>query len=108
MEQRDQQTRDRALSKFPTAVGHEGHRRSPQRDRTCRVDRQGEHEARSKEIIGEHGWPGRTLVGDDAASVGVAASSQHTDRTANFQKKALELMEAMPVRTRSTSGTSRT
>ncbi len=49
-----------------------------------------------KEVIEKHGWPGKTLVGDDGASA-AWLMVQHADRDRAFQKKCLALMEAMPV-----------
>lgn len=48
-----------------------------------------------KGIIEKHGWPGKTLVGDDGASAAWLLV-QHADRDREFQKKCLALMEAMP------------
>ncbi len=46
-------------------------------------------------MINEHGWPGKTLVGDDGASAAWLLV-QHADRDRDFQKKCLALMQAMP------------
>jgi hypothetical protein len=48
-----------------------------------------------KEVIEKHGWPGKSLVGDDGASA-AWLMVQHADRDRAFQKKCLALMEAMP------------
>jgi hypothetical protein len=48
-----------------------------------------------KEVIEKHGWPGKSLVGDDGASA-AWLMVQHADLDKPFQKKCLALMEAMP------------
>lgn len=48
-----------------------------------------------KDVIDKHGWPGKSLVGDDGASA-TWLLVQHADRDREFQKKCLTLMEAMP------------
>lgn len=48
---------------------------------------------RLKEIIAEHGWPGRSRVGDDGASAAWLLV-QHADLDRAFQKECVALMEA--------------
>ncbi len=47
---------------------------------------------RIKEIIDQHGWPGFSQVGEDAASAAWVLV-QHADKDRNFQKQALRLLE---------------
>jgi len=47
---------------------------------------------RIKEIIRQYGWPGRSLVGKEAAN-GVWLLAQHADHDIEFQKLALELLK---------------
>jgi hypothetical protein len=47
--------------------------------------------ARLKEIIAEHGWPGRSLVGEDGA-VAAWFIAQHAIGDPPFQRRALELL----------------
>ena len=58
----------------------------------ARVDKR--NTARLKEIIDEHGWPGRSLVGE-RASRSAWLLALHADLDHKFQERALELMEAM-------------
>jgi len=53
------------------------------------------HRRRLDEIIIQHGWPGKTLVGRDGANAAWLIA-QHADLDRGFQKKCLEKMEAMP------------
>lgn len=46
-------------------------------------------------IVDEHGWPGKTEVGEDGAH-SAWLLVQHADRNRDFQKKCLELMKAEP------------
>lgn len=48
--------------------------------------------ARMKEIIQKHGWPGKSLVGDDGASAAWLLV-QHADQDRAFQKRCLTLLE---------------
>jgi hypothetical protein len=48
---------------------------------------------RIREIISAHGWPGRSLVGEDGASAAWLLA-QHADDDPEFQQRALELMRA--------------
>ncbi|HEX6420956.1 MAG TPA: DUF6624 domain-containing protein [Acidimicrobiales bacterium] len=47
--------------------------------------------ARLAEIVDEHGWPTRSLVGDDGATAAWLIA-QHSDLDVEFQARALELM----------------
>ncbi len=49
--------------------------------------------ARMKEIINTHGWPGKTLVGEDGANAAWLLV-QHADKDRPFQKLCLALMAA--------------
>ncbi len=46
-------------------------------------------------VVDEHGWPGKTEVGEDGAH-SAWLLVQHADRNKDFQKKCLELMKAEP------------
>jgi hypothetical protein len=50
-----------------------------------------ERTERLGEIVAEHGWPTRTLVGDDGATAAWAIA-QHSDLDPVFQRRMLELM----------------
>jgi hypothetical protein len=45
-----------------------------------------------KEIIAEHGWPGRDLVGDDGSSAAWLLA-QHADHDVAFQRRCLDLLQ---------------
>lgn len=47
--------------------------------------------ARMKEIVAAHGWPGRSLVGDDGASAAWLLV-QHADQDRAFQRACLDKM----------------
>lgn len=47
--------------------------------------------ARLAAIVGEHGWPGRSLVGDDGANAAWLLV-QHADRDVELQERCLELL----------------
>src|SRR5437660_12473904 len=47
--------------------------------------------ARLKEIIADHGWPGRSLVGEDGA-IAAWFIAQHSISDPPFQRRALELL----------------
>src|SRR3989344_6360684 len=47
---------------------------------------------RLKRIVDKYGWPGRSLVGEEAAH-GAWLLAQHADRDLEFQKHALVLLE---------------
>lgn len=49
--------------------------------------------ARMQEIINTHGWPGKTLVGEDGANAAWLLV-QHADKDRPFQKRCLALMAA--------------
>ncbi|GEM_PF-522232 len=51
--------------------------------------------ARMKEIVKQHGWPGKRLVGTDGATAAWLLV-QHADKDPVFQKHCLELMKAAP------------
>lgn len=51
-----------------------------------------QHTARMKEIVKAHGWPGKSLVGDDGAFAAWLLV-QHADRDIAFQKECLVLIE---------------
>jgi len=57
--------------------------------RMCQVD--DVNTARMREIIEEHGWPGRSLVGEDGADAAWLLV-QHADAEREFQKHCLGLM----------------
>lgn len=46
---------------------------------------------RMKDIIKQYGWPGKSLVGDEAAN-GAWLLVQHADHDVEFQRQALELL----------------
>ncbi|MGY1713488.1 DUF6624 domain-containing protein [Geodermatophilus sp. SYSU D01106] len=48
---------------------------------------------RLAQILDEHGWPGRDLVGEDGAEAAWAIA-QHSDLDPAFQQRALELLRA--------------
>jgi hypothetical protein len=48
--------------------------------------------ARMKEIIAKHGWPGKSLVGEDGAEAAWLLV-QHADKDREFQKNCLTLLE---------------
>src|SRR5215475_3850127 len=50
--------------------------------------------ARLKEVIAKHGWPGKSLVGEDGAFAAWLLV-QHADADAAFQKQCLELMKPL-------------
>jgi hypothetical protein len=47
---------------------------------------------RMKELVAKHGWPGNSLVGQDAAKAAWLLV-QHADKDVAFQKQCLELLE---------------
>jgi tetratricopeptide (TPR) repeat protein len=55
----------------------------------------GRHTARMKEIVAEHGWPTKTLVGSDGANA-TWLIVQHADADPVFQRRCLELMRRVP------------
>ena len=48
---------------------------------------------RMQEIIAEHGWPGKSLAGEDGSSIAWLLV-QHADKKVDFQKQCLELLRA--------------
>jgi hypothetical protein len=88
MEQADQDARNASID-----AGLTSDRSRELGEEILRVDRR--NAKRLKEIIDEHGWPGRSLVGD-RASRSAWLIAQHADHDPKFQKRVLELMEAMP------------
>lgn len=55
----------------------------------------GFHQARLKAIIDRHGWPGKSLVGEDGAQ-SAWLLVQHADVDLAFQERCLTLMRAAP------------
>ena len=55
-----------------------------------------EHANRLKDIVDEHGWPGRSLAGDDGARAAWLIV-QHSDHDPGFQRRVLELLEPLVV-----------
>src|SRR3954454_5674174 len=53
------------------------------------------HRRRLNEIIDQHGWPGKTLVGAEGANAAWLIA-QHADIDRAFQQKCLEKIKAMP------------
>lgn len=51
--------------------------------------------ARMRQIVASHGWPGKTLVGEDGANAAWLLV-QHADEDREFQRRCLELMAAGP------------
>lgn len=60
-------------------------------DEAAAIDGDRSRTQRLRQIIAEHGWPTRTLVGDDGATAAWAIA-QHSDLDQQFQQQALELM----------------
>lgn len=58
-----------------------------------RVD--SENRTRLEQIVAQHGWPGRALVGDDGAHAAWLLI-QHADAWPKFQRKCLDLMLKLP------------
>jgi hypothetical protein len=46
-----------------------------------------------RELVAEHGWPGRTLVGEDGAHAAWLLA-QHADHDPDFQRECLTLLAA--------------
>jgi hypothetical protein len=53
------------------------------------------HRRRLRQIIAEHGWPGKSLVGPDGANAAWLIV-QHADADVKFQRQCLALLEAAP------------
>jgi hypothetical protein len=51
-----------------------------------------ERQARLRQILAEHGWPGISLVGEDGAD-GAFLVAQHADEDVAFQRECLALLE---------------
>lgn len=66
-----------------------------------KIDRK--NTARMREIIAKHGWPGKSLVGEDGANAAWLLV-QHADHDHEFQKRCLKLLERV-VKTREASPT---
>jgi hypothetical protein len=49
--------------------------------------------ARAAELVAAHGWPGRSLVGDDGASA-IWLLVQHADHDVELQERCLELLRS--------------
>ncbi|MDQ3334223.1 MAG: hypothetical protein M4D80_03610 [Myxococcota bacterium] len=60
------------------------------KDRVAAIDTKAT--ARMKEIVAKHGWPGKSLVGEDGASTAWLLV-QHADMDKAFQKQCLPLLE---------------
>lgn len=60
------------------------------RNKITDIDRK--NTARLKEIVDKHGWPGKSLVGEDGAHAAWLLV-QHADRDRAFQKRCLKLLE---------------
>lgn len=88
MERRDREARDRATKEGAVIL-----KDSDIGAAITRVD--AANTTRLKEIVDVYGWPGRSLVGE-RASRSAWLLAQHADADIEFQKHALELMEAMP------------
>ena len=88
MEERDQQARNRATKEGAVIL-----KDSDIGKEITRVD--AANTKRLKAIVDEFGWPGKSLVGE-RASRSAWLLAQHADADVEFQKEALELMEAMP------------
>ncbi|MGY1650802.1 DUF6624 domain-containing protein [Geodermatophilus sp. SYSU D01119] len=58
---------------------------------------------RLAQILDEHGWPGRDLVGEDGAEAAWAIA-QHSDLDPAFQQRALELLRAAVAEGRASPG----
>ena len=58
-----------------------------------RIDRENREELRA--MIRQFGWPGRSLVGEQAAHAAWLVA-QHADEDPDFQKQCLRLMESAP------------
>ncbi|HEX4862717.1 MAG TPA: DUF6624 domain-containing protein [Acidimicrobiales bacterium] len=51
-----------------------------------------DHLARLRAIVEEHGWPGRSLVGEDGADAAWFLA-MHSDRDPSFQRRCIALLE---------------
>jgi hypothetical protein len=88
------QRRDLAVELLHRKVNDQMVRRTPTSladpEAMERVDR--DNTAALKRIVAEHGWPGRTLVGEEAAEAAWLLA-QHADADQDFQLHALTLLE---------------
>jgi hypothetical protein len=80
--EKDQVVRKEMVKRKPDGAALEG---------MLKVDR--ENTAWLKDVIERHGWPGKTLVGEDGAHAAWILV-QHADIHPPFQKKCLELLTA--------------
>jgi hypothetical protein len=64
---------------------------NPNMEEWTKID--ADNTAYMKSVIDKHGWPGKSMVGDDGA-LAAFLMVQHADRDPAFQKKCLPLMEA--------------
>jgi hypothetical protein len=62
-----------------------------QTETRAELEREHARAARAAEIVSAHGWPGRSLVGDDGASAAWLLI-QHADHDVALQERCLELM----------------
>src|SRR5579884_821898 len=81
MMKEDQDAREEAIKAAPGD--------SPALRKMVAVDRK--NTARMKEILAKHGWPGKSLVGDDGANAAWLLV-QHADKDRDFQKRCLKLL----------------
>jgi hypothetical protein len=65
----------------------------PEMRKMAEIDRN--NTKRMKEIVDKHGWPGKSLVGEDGAQ-SAWLLVQHADADRDFQKHCLTLMKAAP------------
>ncbi len=91
----DQQARFKLIEamKPKTAGGQPGQPGSELITELTKIDE--DNTAWLAEVIEQHGWPGKTEVGEDGAH-SAWLLVQHADRNREFQKKCLELMKAEP------------
>lgn len=79
--------------------GHEGHEHGDHPAHPVHGEEMhgvdAKHTARMKAIVARHGWPLRSMVGDDGA-VAAWLLVQHADLDPEFQRRCLELMQAAP------------
>jgi hypothetical protein len=82
----DQDARKALLREDPAA----GKKDSPAVKRLSEIDR--ENTERMKEVVKQHGWPGKSLVGTDGAQAAWLLV-QHADHDRLFQKRCLDLLK---------------
>ncbi|UQI45935.1 hypothetical protein M1P56_17020 [Streptomyces sp. HU2014] len=78
------------LDQHARGVREDGQRAEPDHEAMVRVDR--DNTTWLETVLDEHGWPGRTLVGEEGASCAWLLA-QHADHDGQFQSKALRLLE---------------